>query len=306
MTLGFVLLVTASAQAQLTIMPLGDSLTWGYDGGPDTPQYLSSLDTGGYRSPLYSALVGDNINVNYVGTDTGNPSPTLTAAGQTAHNGFNSFTINQIDGNLSASQPASNGISNDGGYWLTGGGGTGRGPETADVILLQIGANDLVSGVDPNFVGPGPETDAQVAADAALRLQTLINDIRTLEPNATLLVDGTSPLLNGAAYTTRSQDYDVDVQNLVLNSYHGDQVYYVNMWNAIYSGALPGYLYFENDGVHLNTLGYDAMAQAWYQAIISDVNFQEYQAVPEPSTVGLFLVGALGLFGVQRLRNKRA
>ena len=114
------------ARAQISIMPLGDSITWGFDGLVDTPQYLADLDTGGYRSPLYSLLTSANLNFNFVGVDNGNPSPLLTAAGQTAHNGFNGYTIDDLDGNLTGTASSADGVSNDGGYWLNGGHGTGR------------------------------------------------------------------------------------------------------------------------------------------------------------------------------------
>ncbi|HEX4138794.1 MAG TPA: hypothetical protein VHY09_00485, partial [Candidatus Methylacidiphilales bacterium] len=135
--------VQAQADPVVTIMPLGDSLTWGYDGNPAD---LTTLDTGGYRSPMYLALGADGVDVSYVGVDNGNPSPVLTAAGQTAQNGFNGYRLGDIANNLAGSVAGSDGVSNDGGYWLTGGGGTGRGPATPNIILLQIGANDIEQG----------------------------------------------------------------------------------------------------------------------------------------------------------------
>ena len=300
-------MVRVGAQS-VSIMPLGDSLTWGYDGGPDTPSYLNNLDTGGYRSPLYSTLTSNGISVNYVGVNNGNPSPILTAAGQTGSNGFNGYTINEIDGNLAGSVPSADGISNQGGYWLTGGGGTGRGPETANIILLQIGANDIGQGYDPAFTGtPGTESNAQFAADETQRLENLINDIIRYEPNATLLVDGTSPLYNGANFTTLSYDYDNDVAALIGSTYKGSNVHYVNMFAAINNGTIPGYELYESDGVHLNTEGYAVMAQTWDDAIMADYNFNsDYELiVPEPSTWAL-LLGGLGVLTFCRRRIRRA
>jgi len=284
-------------------MALGDSLTWGWDGNSSD---LETIDTGGYRDPLYTLLSNDGIDFNYVGVSNENASPTLTAAGETAQNGFNGYRIDEIEGNLAGSVPSASGQSNRGGYWLTGGGGTGRGPETANIILLQIGANDIVQGYDPLYTGtPGAETAAQLATDTATRLQGLINTILTYEPNATLLVDGTSYLVNNGFCSQASADYDQDVDNLILSDYAGTNVHYVNMYAGLWSQSpIPGYEYYEGDGVHLNALGYQQMAQVWYDAILADYNFNDASVTaPEPSTWVLFVVGALALTGWHRWRK---
>lgn len=292
----------AVATAQiLNVMPLGDSLTWGYDGGPDTTAYLDDLDTGGYRSPLYSDLTLYGINVNYVGVSNENPSPTLTSAGQTAQNGFNGFKINEIDGNLAGSAPDTDDVSNLGGYWLTGGGGTGRGAETANVILLQIGANDIVQEYDPSYSGtPGTESTSAFASDMTLRLETLINDIMHDEPGATILVDGTTPIINpylGDANTI-VQDYDSDIAQAITTKYAGKPVDYVNMYGAFLDPGTStvNSSLFAGDGLHLTTQGYDVMAQTWTGAVETDVKI-----TPEPSTWALLLGGVLALLGWRRL-----
>jgi lysophospholipase L1-like esterase len=251
-------------------MPLGDSLTWGWDGGTDT----ATIDTGGYRSPLYTDLTTaaiNPVNVTYVGTGTGNASPTLLAAipPQIYQNGFNGYRIDDLENNLAGNVPGSDGVSNNGGYWLTGGGGTLRGPETAQFILLQIGTNDLEQCFDPLYTGAtGSETSAQLATDTTLRLKTLINLIRAYEPNAILLVDGAPPLLNNAFDGAASQAYAADVANLIATSFQGTNVYYVDMWDAIYyNPQTPGYLFYQDDGIHLNSLGYAEMATTWAAAI---------------------------------------
>jgi len=297
--LGALLCLSTSANAQtVSIMPLGDSLTWGWDGNESD---LDTIDTGGYRDPLYTQLTGQGITVNYVGAANGNASPTLVDAGQTANNGYNGYTIDQIDGNLAGSEPESD-ADNMGGYWLAGGGGTGRGPETADIILLQIGANDITTGVDPAFTGtPGTESDTQFAADAAARLENLINDIIHYEPNAMLLVDGTTPLYNGATDTTISMEYDSDIAAMIASTYKGTNVHYVDMFDAINNYPGGGYKLIEDDGVHLNTEGYDVMAQTWDAAIMADYDFDA--AIPEPSTWALLLGGA-ALLALRRLRPR--
>jgi lysophospholipase L1-like esterase len=293
----------AQSDPSVSIMPLGDSLTWGYDGGPDNPTYLDNLDTGGYRTPLYGDLSLANINVSYVGVDNGNASPTLTAAGQTADNGFNGYRIDDIANNLAGSVAGSDGVSNDGGYWLTGGGGTNRGPETANIILLQIGTNDLAQKYDPLFNGtPGTETASQLAADTTTRLESLISEIMYYEPNAWIYTDGTSIMLNNAFDLSASGDYEADVQAMVAADFAGQHVYYVNMQQGLAPGSFSAY---ENDGIHLTSLGYSLMGQTWATAIEDTYDFSDDSdpaPVPEPSTFGLLAAGALALLGWRKMR----
>ncbi len=282
-------------------MPLGDSLTWGYDGGQDTVQYLAGLDTGGYRSPLYSMLTTDGIDVQYVGVSNENPSPVLSPAGQTAQDGFNGYRIDQITANLAGVEAVYPTIDDYGGYWLTGGGGTGRGPQTARVILLQIGANDIVQDYDPS--SSGAESASVFAADMTTRLETLINAIMYDEPGATLLIDGTTPIINpylGDANTI-VEDYDNDVAQLIATQYAGKDVDYVDMYDAFLKTGTSqvNSQLFAGDGLHLTTQGYAVMAQTWGNAIEADVN------IPEPSTYALLLGGVVALAGFHRHRRSQ-
>jgi acyl-CoA thioesterase I len=292
----------AQSGSTISIMPLGDSLTWGWDGLSDP----STMDTGGYRSPLYQALTADGINVNYVGVNNENPGPVLTAAGETAQNGFNGYRIDQIAANLAGDDPVSN-DNNYGGYWLTGGGGTGRLAETPNIILLQIGTNDLTQGYDLLYIPvPGTtETPQQLASDTATRLGNLISQIMTYEPQATLLVDG-APLMDSPPGALElSQDYDLDVESIISSQFQGKDVYYVDMWDAMADNPIPGNQLFStaNDGVHLNMYGYDVIAQAWENAILQDYDFSDPDPVPEPSTYALFAGGALALFAWRKFRK---
>jgi lysophospholipase L1-like esterase len=281
----------------LSIMPLGDSLTWGYDGGPNTPQYLNSLDNGGYRSPLYLALGADGLNVNFIGSSNGNPSPTLTAAKQTAQDGYNGYRIDDISNNLTASVPGSNGVSNSGGYWLTS-------VASPDVILLQIGANDIEQRYDPLYTGTGTETDYQLAADTATRLGNLINQIKQYEPYTTLIIDATPELLNGPTFSNTSLYYAADVQSMVASTYQGKNVFFVNMTAAL--SAAGGYKVYQGDGIHLTDAGYAAMGDAWADAIMSDVNLDNYETVPEPSTYAMFIGGVVALAVWRKLRPRKS
>jgi hypothetical protein len=79
--LAMLLFCTASAQADLTIMPLGDSITYGVREYP-----LNVL--GGYRTRLYSDLRDAGYSFSFIGTLTenaaldGNDGSTVFPRGQ--------------------------------------------------------------------------------------------------------------------------------------------------------------------------------------------------------------------------------
>ena len=94
----------AVAQAQVKILPLGDSITKGITG---------STDLAGYRNDLADSLTAEGVNFTFVG------SVTTDAGGN--HEGHDGFRADQVLANIN-------------GYL------TSRSP---DVILLHIGTNDI-------------------------------------------------------------------------------------------------------------------------------------------------------------------
>ena len=130
------------------IMPLGDSITYGDQGKPAAP---SPAATARSSTPT---CTNAGYTFNFVGSQTGNASATLTAAGQVNNEGHNGYRIDQITNNLDASDGTGG---NNGGYWLAGGGGTGRAAPDPDDILLHIGTNDILQHYDPSFSGTAPE-----------------------------------------------------------------------------------------------------------------------------------------------------
>src|SRR5262249_58493540 len=110
-TVAFVILLFwgAAAEAQLTIMPLGDSITYG-----DT---FSGPIPGGYRTRLYSDLHDAGYSFTFVGTSTENPSSLLSQARQTHHEAHRGYRIDQIANNLDGNDP-SGPSPNNGGFWF--------------------------------------------------------------------------------------------------------------------------------------------------------------------------------------------
>src|SRR5207302_129361 len=80
--LGILLSCGTAAHADLTIMPLGASITSGSGGTP-----------GGYRDRLYADLHDAGYSFAFVGSSTENPSPVLTQASQTRHEGHPGYRI---------------------------------------------------------------------------------------------------------------------------------------------------------------------------------------------------------------------
>ena len=157
------LLLGLSAWAQTTIMPMGDSGTVGVD-------YYTST-AGGYRDFLYQDLTASGISFTFIGSNTSNATPLLTAAGQTHHNGYGGWTIEDMDANLSGSAaPLYGGDGNAGGYWLTSG-SAGGAVVKPTMVLLEAGAND--------FIKEGSTPLSTIEG----YLQKLVTDIHNITPD---------------------------------------------------------------------------------------------------------------------------
>src|SRR5258706_8952659 len=120
--LGTILLIGTTpvrAAAQTKIMPLGDSITFGYNAQDETHG-----KDGGYRFPLSQLLISAGLNFNFVGSQTNGPA---------------NWNYNNHEGHPGACiVDIANGITplNQGGQgWL--------GLTQPDMILLMIGTNDI-------------------------------------------------------------------------------------------------------------------------------------------------------------------
>jgi hypothetical protein len=115
LALSLLLSCAAAAEADLTIMPLGGSTTWG--------------GANGFDIRLYTDLQNAGYSFTFVGTSTDNPSPVLMAAGQTHHEGHPGYALNQIANNLDGNDGSPG---NNGGFWF-------HKPAPPNVILLHGG-----------------------------------------------------------------------------------------------------------------------------------------------------------------------
>jgi lysophospholipase L1-like esterase len=100
------------------ILPLGDSITHGYN----------STDDAGYRSALFKLIVAANQNVTFVGSLSNGPS---TVSGKTFpknHEGHDGITVTGITGYVPPAKAFTT---------------------TPHIVLLHIGTNDMTSNADP-------------------------------------------------------------------------------------------------------------------------------------------------------------
>jgi autotransporter-associated beta strand protein len=239
------------------VMPLGDSITLGYNGG-----------NAGYRGTLYGMMLTAAPGFRFVGASQVRPgflpaSPT----DQRRHEGRSSYNIQDVNLNLDGYDNARflqyGGDDRDphGGHWLTGGGGTGRAAVFPDVITMMLGTNDL-------DIQPGVET----------RLRSLITKITTLRPATRLIVARITPV------TVRNNvnDYNAIVDQVVADFIaDGKKVSLVDMNTNFPAGGLF------TDGVHPNDTGFSWMALQWYDAIMEALTPEGGQthAIPAASPV---------------------
>jgi lysophospholipase L1-like esterase len=231
---------TPALPSGLKIMPLGDSITYGLDG-----------TNAGYRGFLYSLLTPDAPGFQFIGTKSGNsgslPSSPLDQRRHQALGGYRIQDIaNNLDGFDSTRYLALGGsdLNPDGGYWLTGGNGTGRTPLYPDVITMMIGTNDL-----------GFQTGVES------RLRNLVTKLTTLRPSSKLMVAKITP---GLSFNATINSYNIIVTNVVADfKAAGKNIYLVDLNTGFPSNG------YSSDGYHPNDIGFNWMARQWRDAILA-------------------------------------
>jgi lysophospholipase L1-like esterase len=265
------LLVGMEARASsstISIMPLGDSITYGYDVPNDVP--------GGYRATLYQDLTSAGYNVQMVGSETSNANPSLpaAAAGQEGHPGY------LIAGTGGYASFSLNGNNID--QWLAPGNGV-----NPNLILLEIGTNEI-------------EGNYHVQS-APYELAALVTHILQLRPSAEVLVSTITPLANA------SLNAEVNTFNSALSGPNGiiaqlqaegENVQLVNAGGQVPVSDLSP------DGIHPTAAGYVALGNAWAPYV--EAALSKPQVAPEPSTLALFGAGLLALIPIARARVRAA
>jgi lysophospholipase L1-like esterase len=270
----FVLVSMLSGQAVrassvLTILPLGDSITYGYQGS------ALPADPGGYRGTLYTDLTAKGYNVQLVGSETANPPTNLpaTADGQEGHP---SYVIADAKGTSLAGSLADN-IDT----WL---GPNGPKP---DVVLLMIGVNNIL---ERYHLEQGP-----------YELGALVRRINELDPGAKILVSTLLPV-NLPQFSQYPLNQDIQRFNQALEG--PDGVIASLQKSGIQAGLVDiGSLFTASDladGLHPNVEGYVKLGHAWASAV---EGLGGPGGAPEPLPV---VTLGVGMVGVWLRRGRRA
>ncbi len=221
---------TAEDTKQLRVMPLGDSITDGF------------TVTGGYRIPLWYMLREKGIveGIDFVGPN----GWYIDGVADYNHAGYSGYTI--------ADCPGRQGIYNfiD---WLMQ-------EYPADVVMLQIGTNDIISSYDLDHAGD--------------RLELLVDSILTYIPEGGMLYVSTIPYMDADvttytdAYTAEEMDKAVDDYNdkvkalVTKKQSEGKPVTQADVNSVLTKADL-------SDGVHPSEDGYKKMAAYWC-GVLSD------------------------------------
>ena len=189
-------------------MPLGSSSTVG----------AGSLQTGGFRGPLEELLTRDGIAYDMVGSQRSGP-PSMA---DPDHEGHGGATIPQLLPQV--------------GGWIT--------RQHPDLVLLQVGTNDLLGGAS--------------AADTAGRLDAMLAAIHAAGPVPVIVAGVWAPLEN----RKRARAEYPALAAAVVGRWQarGDRVRFVDTGTLLGPAEIA-------DGLHPNTAGAVKIAAMWEREI---------------------------------------
>ena len=225
----------AAAADKIKIMPLGDSITYGM------------ADEGGYRKFLWQKLKEKGYeNIDFVGPE-GKESASFSYHGQQVtyddnHAGYSGYTIvnrpggffGQLNGILETMQS---------GDYIT--------KYAPDIILLQIGTNDINNGALDSC-----END----------LHTLLDYLCEKHPQDGVIFMTTIPDLGNSGWGGGgSKNQDIAAYNQIVkkvaDEYSSKHVIYADIHSVINASSDL------SDGVHPNAGGYEKMADYWAEQL---------------------------------------
>lgn len=271
-TMAFTLVPTVAVAEEETtketikIMPIGDSITHGYQ------------SSGGYRKYFYHFL-SDDYDIDMVGPNSDYPD-TFTwlkeeVSYDTDHCGYSGYAIQYIDGTETRQGILE--TLQDGNYLQT---------YDPDIIMLQIGTNDILSAYNDGI------TD---------RLENLINYISDNTKDDTVIFVSTIPHIDAVKvsdwcwaygdvkYNSTPEDFDKIVNDYV-DSYNksipllvdklqdeGKNVEFADIYSSFEENGLTLDKYLE-DGVHPNEKGYARIGINWADIIFKYIFFKNADA----------------------------
>jgi hypothetical protein len=227
------LLIVNADMAQIRIMPLGDSITWGFGYWPE-----KSTDEG-YRHFLEDSLNSlMSFEWDFVGGESSGDS--LTDKDHEGHSGWY------------ANKPCGSGCSGTGiaanvNGWLTA--------NEAHIVLLHIGTNDLIL-MDAQSVD---DTDELVTD-----VQLIISNIHAFDPDIIIICALIINSSVNANITTLTSSFNTKLNNALTES---STLRIVNMESAL---SYPADIITDDPNshsVHPMESGYFKMANVWFQEI---------------------------------------
>lgn len=188
-----------------------------------------STANGGYRVVLWKDCTAAQWQFSFVGSQMSGPS-SLPDGSNEGHPGWRIDEVSKhIVGWLKQYRP--------------------------QIILLHIGTNDIIQN--------------HQLATIVNRLQYLLEQIVTTEPNARVVVAQIIPL-NKRGLDSTVQRYNEAIPIIVQKmAERGNHITYVDMHSAVSITDL-------SDGIHPNDVGYAHMAQVWYTALRSLIRGEEF------------------------------
>ncbi|MGL6339931.1 MAG: GDSL-type esterase/lipase family protein [Waterburya sp.] len=190
--------------------------------------YPTEPTPGSYRIQLGNNFKNDNLSIDFIGSQTNE----ITDLPDPEHEGHPGWTIDKLTT-----------LVNDGS--LT--------EYQPDVVLLMAGTNDIIKS----------DSSSQVIAD----LNQLIDSLQTQLPDVKIFVSSLAPLDSAVAPSIISEA-EAKIVNEVnallpdLAEQQGEGVTYVNGAGLLSTEDLVA------DGIHPNAAGYQAIGNAWYDALV--------------------------------------
>jgi hypothetical protein len=184
---------------------------------------------GGYRAPLFHLALADKKKMTFIGALSDGPDKVDNAAFPKTHEGHFAMTIE----------------------WLTS---TSNVPDRviqpAHIVLLHAGTNNR----------------SGQAADAAKKLEALIDRIIAVAPNAQIFVSTIIPCGDNGPEDAFVRAYDPLIPPIVeKRAKEGKHIKLVDQ----YASFTPATMFSPPEKYHPNLVGYAHMADVWYAAIKS-------------------------------------